>query len=100
MGNGQRIGVTPLLAMCDRWDVGGLSYPEKLYIYEGFDGGTGIAERLFSEFELLVSKGVELLENCGCDNGCPRCIISPKCGSGNEPLSKNGAIILLKQIMG
>lgn len=94
------IGVTPLLAMCDRWDIGGLAYPDKLFIYEGFDGGIGIAERLFSQYKLLINKGMELLEECSCDDGCPRCIISPKCGSGNEPLSKNGAIILLKQIMG
>lgn len=93
------IGVTPLLSMCDRWDIGGLAGIQELFIYEAFDGGVGITERLFDHYEELVAKGIEVVSNCACSEGCPRCIISPKCGSGNEPLSKNGALILLKQIL-
>ncbi len=92
------IGVTPLLSMCDRWDIGGMSHPEELFIYEAFDGGIGITERLYSQYEDLVSKGIEVLKSCSCTDGCPRCIISPKCGNGNEPLNKTGAIILLQKI--
>lgn len=92
------IGVAPLLSMCDRWDIGGLSSPEELFIYEAFNGGIGVTEHLYAQYEVLVNKSIEVLKNCSCDNGCPRCIISPKCGNGNEPLSKRGALILLKQI--
>jgi len=92
------IGVTPLLAMCDRWDIGGVARFDELFIYEAFDGGIGITERLYRHYEVLMTKGKEVLESCDCTEGCPRCIISPKCGSGNEPLSKNGARILLEQI--
>ena len=93
------IGVTPLLAMCDRWDVGGLARQGEIYIYEGCEGGVGIAERLYQEFELLVEKALDVLLNCRCDDGCPRCVMSPKCGNGNEPLDKAGAVRFLKLLL-
>ena len=93
------IGVTPLLAMCDRWDVGGMARQGELFIYEGCQGGVGIAERLFQEFEHLVEKALDVLLNCRCDDGCPRCVMSPKCGNGNEPLDKSGAVRFLKFLL-
>lgn len=94
------IAVTPLLAMCDRWDIGGVSIPEKgkgkIFIYDGFPGGIGISERLFNHYDELVDKGLEIARKCSCEEGCPRCIISPKCGNNNEPLSKNVAAAILK----
>lgn len=96
------IAVTPLLAMCDRWDIGGVSLLEKsrgvVFIYDGFPGGIGISERLFNHFGDLVDKAGEIVEKCKCGDGCPRCIISPKCGNNNEPLDKGISIKILKAL--
>ena len=94
------IAVAPLLAMCDRWDLGGVSSAGEgiIYIYDGFPHGIGISERLFQRYNELVSKALNVAESCKCEEGCPRCVISPKCGSNNQPLDKQDAVKLLKKI--
>ncbi len=97
------IGVTPLLAMCDRWDIGGVSMEEKsrgaIFIYDGFPGGIGISWRLFSHFHQLTERAVEIVEKCRCREGCPRCLMSPKCGNNNDPLDKRAALMILRNMM-
>jgi len=97
-----QIAVLPLLAMCDRWDIGGLStnlHPQTgrptVFVYDGHPGGVGIARRGFGEFETLCADARRLLAECPCASGCPSCVQSPKCGNLNEPLSKAGALELL-----
>ncbi|MGA7434958.1 MAG: DEAD/DEAH box helicase [Solirubrobacterales bacterium] len=97
-----QIAVLPLIAMCDRWDIGGLStnvHPQTgeptIFIYDGHPGGIGIARRGFDLFERLVSDALGLVSECPCDAGCPSCVQSPKCGNLNEPLFKAGAIGLM-----
>jgi DEAD/DEAH box helicase domain-containing protein len=97
-----QIAVLPLLAMCDRWDIGGLStnfHPQTggptIFIYDGHPGGIGIARRGYEAFERLVGDAHRLVSECPCESGCPSCVQSPKCGNLNEPLSKAGAIALL-----
>jgi DEAD/DEAH box helicase domain-containing protein len=96
------IAILPLWAMCDRWDIGGLStnYHDDtgaptVFVYDGHSGGVGIAERGFDEFEGWVADTVRLLEGCPCEHGCPSCVQSPKCGNLNEYLDKKGALTLL-----
>jgi len=100
-----QIAVLPLIAMCDRWDIGGLStnaHPQTggptIFIYDGHPGGVGITRRGYSEFERLVADAQRLLGECPCKAGCPSCVQSPKCGNLNEPLSKRGALELLTRM--
>jgi DEAD/DEAH box helicase domain-containing protein len=100
-----QIAVLPLLAMCDRWDIGGLStavHPQTgrptIFIYDGHPGGVGITRVGFLAFEALVADALRLISECPCESGCPSCVQSPKCGNLNEPLSKPGAIELLSRI--
>ncbi|MFQ5794873.1 MAG: DEAD/DEAH box helicase [Candidatus Bipolaricaulia bacterium] len=100
------IAMTPFHAMCDRWDIGGLSTPyhpdtgaATIFIYDGFEGGMGISEKIFQLFPELVKTTYELIRDCGCEMGCPSCIYSPKCGNQNEPLDKAAALTLLKGIL-
>ena len=93
-----QIAVLPLLAMCDRWDIGGLStnlHPQTggptIFIYDGHPGGIGITRRGFLAFDALVDDAHRLIGECPCEKGCPSCVQSPKCGNLNEPLSKLGA---------
>jgi DEAD/DEAH box helicase domain-containing protein len=97
-----QIAVLPLIAMCDRWDIGGLStnaHPQTggptIFIYDGHPGGVGITRRGFDQFERLVGDALRLIGECPCRAGCPSCVQSPKCGNLNEPLSKRGALELL-----
>jgi DEAD/DEAH box helicase domain-containing protein len=99
------IALLPLWAMCDRWDIGGLStnvHPDTaaptVFIYDGHAGGVGIAERGFEQFEGWVADTVRLLEGCPCEHGCPSCVQSPKCGNLNEYLDKAGALTLLRRM--
>jgi len=96
------IAVLPLWAMCDRWDIGGLSTnihhdtgEPTVFIYDGHPGGVGIAERGFDQFEGWVADTVRMLDGCPCERGCPSCVQSPKCGNLNEWLDKAGALTLL-----
>ena len=101
------IALLPLWAMCDRWDIGGLSTNlhfqtgrPTVFVYDGHSGGVGIAERGYDVFEGWVSDTAKLLEACPCDHGCPSCVQSPKCGNLNEPLDKVGALLLLQRMLG
>ena len=100
-----QIAVLPLIAMCDRWDIGGLStnaHPQTggptIFIHEGHPGGVGITRRGYDEFERLVGDAQRLIGECPCQDGCPSCVQSPKCGNLNEPLSKRGALELLRRM--
>jgi DEAD/DEAH box helicase domain-containing protein len=91
--------------MCDRWDIGGLSTNihaqtgrPTIFIYDGHPGGIGIARRGYEEFARLVGDAARLIEECPCDDGCPSCVQSPKCGNLNEPLHKQGALELMQQM--
>jgi len=101
-----QIAVLPLLAMCDRWDIGGLStnyHPQTgtpaIFIYDGHPGGIGIARTAFTRFEELCADAHRLISECTCAAGCPSCVQSPKCGNLNEPLSKAGALLLLDGLL-
>ena len=97
-----QIAVLPLIAMCDRWDIGGLStnfHPQtgvpSIFIYDGHPGGVGITRTAFMRFEELCEDAQRLIAGCPCAAGCPSCVQSPKCGNLNEPLSKAGALLVL-----
>jgi DEAD/DEAH box helicase domain-containing protein len=101
-----QIAVLPLIAMCDRWDIGGLSTNAHvqtggptIFIHEAHHGGVGIARQAFREFEAVVADAHRLIGECPCEKGCPSCIQSPKCGNLNEPLSKSGALELLTRML-
>jgi DEAD/DEAH box helicase domain-containing protein len=100
------IALLPLYAMCDRWDIGGLSTPwhwqtdtASIFVYDGYPGGIGLAKRGFDAFENLAADARALIAECPCESGCPSCVQSPKCGNLNEPLSKAGAAALLDTIL-
>jgi DEAD/DEAH box helicase domain-containing protein len=101
------IGLLPLVATCDRWDVGGVStahHPDTascaIFVYDGYQGGAGITERGFASAERWLEATLETVANCPCSLGCPSCVQSPKCGNGNEPLDKAGAVALLAAMLG
>ncbi len=101
-----QIAVLPLIAMCDRWDIGGLStnlHPQTgvptIFLYDGHPGGIGIARTAFARFEELCGDARRLIGECPCADGCPSCVQSPKCGNLNEPLSKAGALLLLEGML-
>jgi DEAD/DEAH box helicase domain-containing protein len=100
------IGMLPLFAICDRWDVGGVSmafHPATgeptIFVYDGYPGGAGITERGYRGAERWLRATLERLRDCPCREGCPSCVVSPKCGNGNEPLDKAAAAALLGQIV-
>jgi DEAD/DEAH box helicase domain-containing protein len=100
-----QIAVLPLIAMCDRWDIGGLStnaHPQTggptIFIYDGHPGGIGITRRGYDAFDRLVLDAERLTGECPCKDGCPSCVQSPKCGNLNDPLSKRGALELLTRM--
>ncbi len=101
------IALLPLLAMCDRWDIGGLSTPlhpqtelPTIFVYDGHPGGVGIARQGFDRVEQWFRDTIALIRDCGCTEGCPSCVQSPKCGNWNEPLDKELAIELLGATLG
>jgi DEAD/DEAH box helicase domain-containing protein len=101
-----QIAVLPLIAMCDRWDIGGLStnyHPQTgcatIFLYDGHPGGIGIARTAFARFEELCEDARRLIAGCPCASGCPSCVQSPKCGNLNEPLHKAGALALLEHLL-
>ncbi len=93
------ISLFPLLAICDRGDIGGISYPlhaqigrSAIFIYDGYPGGCGLAAKGFEGLSGLLRRTAALLRGCPCESGCPSCVQSPKCGNGNNPLDKDAAL--------
>jgi DEAD/DEAH box helicase domain-containing protein len=100
-----QIAVLPLIAMCDRWDIGGLSTAfhvqtgrATIFIYDGHPGGVGLTRAGYERFEGLVDDALRLVSECPCQAACPSCVQSPKCGNLNEPLNKRGALELLSRM--
>ncbi len=101
------IGLLPLVATCDRWDIGGVSTPlhpdtglTTIFVYDGYPGGAGISERGYHAAERWLRATAERLRDCPCRDGCPSCVVSPKCGNGNEPLDKRAAESLTRTMLG
>jgi DEAD/DEAH box helicase domain-containing protein len=101
------IGLLPLIATCDRWDIGGVStarHPDTgvltVFVYDGHPGGAGFAERGYAAAREWLTATLETIEACECDEGCPSCIQSPKCGNQNNPLDKHAAARLLRLLLG
>ncbi len=100
------IGLMPLVATCDRWDIGGVSTPRHpdtdrctVVVYDGHAGGAGFADRGFAAATTWLSATRDLIARCPCPDGCPACVQSPKCGNGNNPLDKAGAVRLLDLLL-
>jgi DEAD/DEAH box helicase domain-containing protein len=96
------ISMLPLLATCDRWDIGGVSSAQHedtgqptIFVYDGAAGGAGFAERGARDAGAWAGSTLDMVDQCPCEAGCPACVVSPKCGNGNEPLSKAGAMRVL-----
>jgi len=101
------IGILPLFALCDRNDIGGVSTPlhpdtgrAQIFIYDAYPGGIGIAEKGFELVEEIWRATLKAIAECPCQEGCPSCIQSPKCGNNNKPLDKQAARILLEDLLG
>jgi DEAD/DEAH box helicase domain-containing protein len=101
------IGLLPLFAQCDRWDIGGLSTAEHpdtglptVFVHDGLPGGGGFAERGYEQARAWLAATRDAIRACECPAGCPSCVQSPKCGNGNQPLDKSGAIRLLGVLLG
>jgi len=97
------IATMPLFVLADRNDLGGISTPfhkqiegSAVFIYDGVSGGAGLCESAFKKIEDILSTTLKMVSSCSCKNGCPSCVHSPKCGAGNRPIDKEGAITLLR----
>jgi DEAD/DEAH box helicase domain-containing protein len=100
------IGLLPLVATCDRWDIGGLStavHPDTgvptIFVYDGHEGGAGFAERAYDMAAQWLSATRQVIAECACEAGCPSCVQSPKCGNGNNPLAKRAAVTVLDVVL-
>ncbi|MCK9579458.1 MAG: DEAD/DEAH box helicase [Methanoregula sp.] len=99
------IALMPLHVMCDRWDIGGLSSPAfgeigepAIFVYDAFEGGIGLAEKAYDLLPALLASAHELVRDCRCEEGCPSCIHSPKCGNDNQPLDKEATVLILGEL--
>jgi DEAD/DEAH box helicase domain-containing protein len=100
------IAMAPLLVLCDREDIGGLSTPlheetgsPTIIIFDEIDGGAGLSETLFASLHRLATEALRLVSDCPCEDGCPACIYSPRCGNHNRPLDKQGTIHVLRLLV-
>ena len=100
------IAMMPLHVMCDRWDIGGLSCPSYgengepvIFVYDAYEGGVGLAEKAYELFPELVASARNLVRDCRCEDGCPSCIHSPKCGNDNQPLDKVATVMVLDALI-
>lgn len=100
------IGLLPAFAPCDRWDIGGVSTPvhpdtglPTVFVHDALAGGAGFARRGFDVIEPWLAGTLEVLQRCRCDDGCPACVVSPKCGNANQVLDKTDATTLLKLLL-
>ncbi len=100
------IGIFPLLVLCDRNDVGGISYPfhpqlnvSAIFIYDGYPGGVGLCRQAFDGIHELLDLSLRTIVDCPCETGCPSCVHSPKCGSGNRPIDKDAARVVLEGLL-
>jgi DEAD/DEAH box helicase domain-containing protein len=101
------ISMFPLFALADRYDIGGISHPAHpqvgkaaIFIYDGYPGGVGLSARAYEILEDLLRRSQELTAACPCEDGCPSCIHSPKCGSGNKPLDKEATLKIAAMLLG
>jgi DEAD/DEAH box helicase domain-containing protein len=100
------IGLLPLVASCDRGDIGGVSTAvgpvqglPTIFVYDGYPGGAGFADRGFRRLDMWWGATAAAIEACECPLGCPSCVQSPKCGNGNDPLDKEGAVRVLRLVL-
>jgi DEAD/DEAH box helicase domain-containing protein len=100
------IDLAPLLAMCDPRDIGGVTcrlFPDAhlpaILVYDSYEHGIGISEKLYAEFDRLCRLACDLVARCGCDEGCPACVLSPRCGDGNQPMDKAAALLILRRLV-
>jgi DEAD/DEAH box helicase domain-containing protein len=100
------IALFPLLVLCDRNDIGGISCPlheqtemASIFVYDGYPGGVGLAREAFAKMDSLLVQTKMTIASCGCSTGCPSCVHSPKCGSGNRPIDKKACLVLLAEIL-
>lgn len=101
------IGLLPLFATCDRWDIGGVSTAwhedtgeATVFVHDGHPGGAGFADRGYAAIVPWLAATREAIVSCECPTGCPSCVQSPKCGNGNDPLDKAGAVAVLGAVLG
>jgi DEAD/DEAH box helicase domain-containing protein len=99
------IALMPLHVMCDRWDIGGLSsgsFGETgepiIFVYDAYEGGIGLSEKAYEVLPALLASAHELVRDCPCEDGCPSCIHSPKCGNDNQPLDKEATSLILGEL--
>ncbi len=101
------IALSPLFALCDPADLGGITFTEHpqlrhgaIFVYDTYPGGIGLASHTFGILSRLLDAVLQRIERCACDNGCPGCVHSPRCGSGNYPLDKAGCAVALRMLLG
>ncbi|MGH3529755.1 MAG: Zn-binding domain-containing protein, partial [Pseudonocardiaceae bacterium] len=100
------IGLLPLVATCDRWDIGGVSTAQHadtgeptIFVHDGHPGGAGFADRGHAALAPWLTATRDAIAACECPSGCPSCVQSPKCGNGNDPLDKTGALVVLDTVL-
>jgi DEAD/DEAH box helicase domain-containing protein len=100
------IALFPLLVLCDRNDIGGISCPlheqtemASIFVYDGYPGGVGLAKEAYKKMDSLLTQTEQTVASCECSTGCPSCVHSPKCGSGNRPIDKKACLFLLTEIL-
>ncbi|MCE5311827.1 MAG: DEAD/DEAH box helicase [Nitrospiraceae bacterium] len=100
------INTIPLFALCDKGDLGGMSYaiyPETespaIFIYDGFEGGMGLSRRALEVPHMWIDSSLSIMRECGCESGCPACVQDSQCGSANNPLDKDGAVYFLNYLL-